>query len=84
MVEVGMNDVEVVRCIHIRFHFSPVFYETIILRNAGFIHGLLQEAQPVNLTARNSARNTIHHKTAADLKLQSGTAAKETRKSKKK
>lgn len=84
MVEVGVNDVEVARCIHITFHFSPVFYETIILRNAGFIHALLQEAQPVNPTARNSVCNTIHHKTSADLKIQSETTAKETRKSKKK
>lgn len=79
----GMNDVEAVSCIHIRSHFSPVFYETIMLRKVGFIHAPLKEAQPVNLTACNSVCNTVHQKTSADLELQSGTTAKETRKGRK-
>lgn len=57
-----MSDVEAVSDIHITSYFSPVSNEAITLRNLGFIRVLLQEAWPVNPTARYSFGNTIHQK----------------------
>lgn len=79
----GVSDVEAVRDIHITSYFSPVSNETITLRNFGFIRVLLQEAWPVNLTARNLIYNTVHQKASTNPESQSGTTANEKGKGRK-
>ena len=57
-----MGVAEAVRDIHITAYFPPVTGERMTVRSLGFIHVLLQEARPVNLSARNSICKTIHQR----------------------
>lgn len=62
---------------HYTLFLSSIQWDHWRLRNLGFIHVLLKEAQPVNLTTRNSICNTIHQKASTSPGPQTGARANE-------